>query len=218
MAVLRFTTLRATGLRATGLRATGLRATGLRATGLRLVTAVFRVAVFRVAVLRLGRGLEGVRNHMDSLTSQKKIRPQKKTPMVRLEDIHAKYHKRAEINHETYKTLFRECSERINRRADMHHLPQTVEYRVPPWVVDRPPYTHDHAVRYVSEKLRRNGFDVFVAPGSTTVVVSWKPPTRTPSRPPAARPPAARPPAARPPAAPKTKLGAKLEALRRKFA
>lgn len=130
---------------------------------------------------------------------------------MRIEDVHNIRLKRAKTNHETYKQLFAACCERIKRRVSLPNPPTAMVYHVPAFVWGRPPFKHSHAVRYVSDKLRRNGFHVSeAAPGA--LHVEWTrappPPKRTKSRPP--------PP---PPAAPKpSKLSARLAALRKQLA
>lgn len=129
---------------------------------------------------------------------------------MRIEDIHAIRMKRAQVNHETYKQLFKACCERIRRRVALPKAPQHVHYQVPPFVWGRPPFKHAHALRYVSEKLRRNGFVVSDAASPGTLVVEW----------PRARQPPPQPAAARKPTPPKkkpSKLSARLAALRKQL-
>ena len=67
---------------------------------------------------------------------------------------------RASMNHETYKMLYMQCVEHIKRK---HEAGCTITlFHVPEFVFGRPPFTHDHAIRYVAEKLRRGKFDVKV--------------------------------------------------------
>lgn len=124
---------------------------------------------------------------------------------MRIEDVHAIQLRRAQVNHETYKALFDACCNRIRRRATLPKPPQGMYYTVPPMVWGRPPYKHSHALRYVSEKLRRNGFSVTEAsPGVLYVDWSRRPPKPTPS------------PRKRKPAKP-SKLSARLAALRKQL-
>jgi len=132
--------------------------------------------------------------------------------MVHVKDIHAMHRERSNVNHETYKGLFAECCARIKNRAAMRHLPQAVVYTVPPMVWGRPPYKHHHAVRYVSEKLQRNGFEVHEAHGA--LAVSWTPPQATKAVKPPKPPTPPKPPK---PAAKRTPLTSKLDALRKRF-
>lgn len=128
---------------------------------------------------------------------------------MRIEEIHKIRLKRAKTNHETYKQLFNACCDRIRRRASMPFAPYSMYYQVPPLVWGRPPYTHSHALRYVSEKLRRNGFDVAESsPG--TLLVEWSRPTPPP-------PPPKRTGPTKSPAPPPKKLSARLEALRKQL-
>ena len=104
---------------------------------------------------------------------------------MRVDEIHAMQHERSRVNHETYKNIFRECCDRIRRRASLPGGPRSIQFHVPPLVWGRPPFKHHHAVRYVSEKLRARKFDVETHPGVSTLVVSWPPPAapQTPKTP-----------------------------------
>ena len=92
--------------------------------------------------------------------------------IMRINEIHEMSMRRAQINHETYKILFNIACERIRRRAALHQGPTSLAFNIPPFVWGRPPYTRLHAVRYVSEKLRRNGFSVR-ALDEYTILVEW---------------------------------------------
>lgn len=129
---------------------------------------------------------------------------------MRIQDVHAIQLKRAKTNHETYKQLFQACCDRIRRRAHIPGAPRCMHYTVPPFVWGRPPFTHAHAARYVSEKLARNGFQVsHAAPGVLLVDWSQGPPRPAPRKKPVKKPAAK--------AAKQPKLSARLEALRKKL-
>ena len=98
---------------------------------------------------------------------------------MRIEDVHAIRMKRAQVNHDTYKALFEQCCERIRRRALLPNAPQSMTYQVPPFQWGRPPYKHTHATRYVTEKLRRNGFHV-TDQGQGLLCVDWGCPKKAP--------------------------------------
>lgn len=136
---------------------------------------------------------------------------------MRLEDVHAIQLRRAQTNHETYKQLFEACCSRIRRRAHLPKAPQHIHYAVPPFVWGRPPFKHSHALRYVSEKLRRNGFDVSESsPG--VLLVQWRPAASRPTRRPkhgAAR--SARSAKSKRETPSKAKLSARLAALRKQL-
>lgn len=129
---------------------------------------------------------------------------------MRVEDIHEMRLRRAETNHQTYKNIFHACCDRIRRRASLPSPPRSMVFQVPLIVWGRPPYKHPHATRYVSEKLRRNGFDVTEQPGGE-LHVSWTAaaaPTRNASTPKKKTKPTTKP---------KPKLSARLAALRSQF-
>lgn len=100
---------------------------------------------------------------------------------MRVEEVHDIRMKRAQANHRTYKQLFQACCERIRRRAAVPNLPSAMYYQVPAFVWGRPPFTHSHAARYVSEKLRRNGFQV-TEPSPGTLHVDWARPRKQTKR------------------------------------
>ena len=89
-------------------------------------------------------------------------------------DLQAMRHARASVNHETYKMMLRQLHERVRARAANKFT--DLAFQVPPLVPGRPLYTVAHASRYLSEKMRRGGFDVTVDaphPDVHTVYVSW---------------------------------------------
>lgn len=81
--------------------------------------------------------------------------------------------KRGRVNHETYRQLYASLHDRIKRRAAANGTNLT--YQVPPFVIGRPVYTPSHAVRYVSDKLRRGGFGVTVLADGMTLFIDWTP-------------------------------------------
>lgn len=100
-------------------------------------------------------------------------------------------HRRANVNHETYKMMLRQLYDRVRARAANKFT--DLSFQVPLLVPGRPLYTVSHASRYLAEKMRRGGFDVAVDaphPDVHTLHVSWargvrraKPPTRPPPPP-----------------------------------
>ena len=103
---------------------------------------------------------------------------------MRIEDVHAREIARSRINHETYKSIFEQCCQRIRRRVDMRVEPRMMAFHVPPIIWGRPPYTHAHAIRYVTEKLHKKGFKVTPGQHYGTMVVEWsRPPSPKPSKP-----------------------------------
>lgn len=78
--------------------------------------------------------------------------------MLTVSDLSQPNIQRAQKNHETYKLLYLKCAEHIKRKHSVGC--RTTIYDIPEFVVGRPTFTHSHAIRYVSDKLRRGGFDV----------------------------------------------------------
>lgn len=141
---------------------------------------------------------------------------------MRIEDVHAIQLRRAQVNHETYKGLFEACCKRIRGRVDLPKAPQHIHYAVPAFVWGRPPFKHSHALRYVSEKLRRNGFQVSEsAPG--VLHVQWPRPraaaaaAKRATKPKKAKPGATKTAAKTAAAKTSTKLSARLAALRKQL-
>lgn len=91
-------------------------------------------------------------------------------------DLQSQREARARVNHETYKQLLAQVQDRIRMRANNDF--RDLLWQVPPLVPGRPVFTASHAARYISEKLRRGGFDVTVAaPGDDLFVlyITWQP-------------------------------------------
>lgn len=138
---------------------------------------------------------------------------------MRIEDVHNIRLKRAQVNHETYKALFDACCNRIRRRVSLPKAPLSMCHAVPPFVWGRPPYQHSHAVRYVAEKLRRNGFAVS-EPSPGMLCVEWPnaPPKKQRRRSSATTAAVTPKPHKPPPRASKdSKLSARLAALRKQL-
>lgn len=113
--------------------------------------------------------------------------------MLTADDVRDIRIRRAKVNHETYKQLYEGVCRRIKSRAQYHPDQTDMWHQVPPLVVGRPIYHHDHAARYITEKLRRYGFRVEqVGHG---MHIDWTP----------ARPPPPPPPPPVPPVPPKNK-------------
>ncbi len=110
------------------------------------------------------------------------------TNALTVHDLHAMRHARASVNHETYKMMLRQLYDRVRARAANKFT--DLVFQVPPLVPGRPLYTVSHASRYLSEKMRRGGFDVSVDaphPDVHTLYVSWARGLRKPPPPPPPR-------------------------------
>ena len=96
--------------------------------------------------------------------------------MLTVAELHRQRQARAQVNHETYKQLWRQAQDRIRARAD--NKATDLVWQVPPLVPGRPVYAASHAARYVSDKLRRGGFEVTITspqPDVQVLYIDWKP-------------------------------------------
>lgn len=93
--------------------------------------------------------------------------------MLTVRELQEQRHAKARVNHDTYKLLLRQVQDRLRARAE--NKCTDMVWSVPPFVPGRPVYTTRHAARYVSEKLRRGGFDVSVASSEDVHIlyVTW---------------------------------------------
>jgi hypothetical protein len=127
--------------------------------------------------------------------------------MLSVDDLCKPLIQRSKVNHETYKLIYNECIEHIKRK---HEVGCTITlYDVPSFVLTRPIYTHAHAIRYVTEKLRKGKFDV--TPDGSVLHIDWEDRLKEAYR---KRAKKLRPPPPPPPAPPsKKKAPAKVEPL-----
>lgn len=78
--------------------------------------------------------------------------------MLTVGELKKSHDKRASTNHETYKFLYNQVAEHIKKRDAAGFV--DAHYTVPAFVIGRPPYTHSHALRYVTDKLSLGNFRV----------------------------------------------------------
>lgn len=112
--------------------------------------------------------------------------------MVTAADMRRLREDKSKVNHETYKTIYRQVTRRIEMHGQMGELDLTA--KVPHYVPGRPIYDVSHATRYVTEKLRIAGFEAISygdATGDFFVRISWKSVPKSTPR--AARPPKSSP-------------------------
>lgn len=93
--------------------------------------------------------------------------------MLTVDDLRQQREDRSRVNHETYKRLFNQLTDRVRARAQNRGT--SLVWLVPPFVLGRPLYNPAHAARYISEKLERGGFTVHEAHGEGVHVlyVTW---------------------------------------------
>jgi hypothetical protein len=91
--------------------------------------------------------------------------------LLTVQDVLQERVRRARTNHDSYRLVYARAVERIGRAAEMQGI-TSVAVEVPAFLLGRPPYKHDHAVRYTMHKLKRGGFAVDDM-GGGRVLVSW---------------------------------------------
>jgi hypothetical protein len=91
------------------------------------------------------------------------------TRSLRVKDLTSKEIQRAKLNHETYKELYLKTTDHVRRRNELGFT--TTRYHVPSFIVGRPIFNHDHAVRYVTEKLQKGGFKVIK--DDNEIIIDW---------------------------------------------
>jgi hypothetical protein len=80
--------------------------------------------------------------------------------------------KKAERNREMYKELLEMCYKKIKRKAKDNKC-RSVTFVLPPFLIGKPLYNKDHALRYIKEKLRRGGFHAETM-GDSAIYIEWK--------------------------------------------
>jgi len=106
------------------------------------------------------------------------------TPLT-VEELQHERQERATVNHATYKQLLGQVQDRLRIRATNNFT--DLLWPVPPLVPGRPVYKVSHAARYITDKLRRGGFEVTTAAPEKDVhvlYITWSP---VPARPPPAK-------------------------------
>lgn len=121
--------------------------------------------------------------------------------MLTVRELQKQREARAGVNHATYKMLLLQVQGRLRMRAD--NKATDLLWQVPPLVPGRPVYAVSHAARYITDKLRRGGFEVVPTAAAADVhvlYISWEAvaPRSPPRRKPPARAAAQPPPAAAP--------------------
>jgi hypothetical protein len=91
--------------------------------------------------------------------------------LLTVQDVLQERVRRARTNHDSYRLVYARAVERIGRAAEMQGI-TSVAVEVPAFLLGRPPYKHEHAVRYTIHKLKRGGFAVDDM-GGGRVLVSW---------------------------------------------
>lgn len=94
--------------------------------------------------------------------------------MVTADEARQLRQKKGVVNHETYKMIYAKIQNRITYAASKGYT--KTDYVVPSIIPGRPMFSVSHAIRYVRDKLRYNGFEVTELPHSDTIRIDWGPP------------------------------------------
>lgn len=101
--------------------------------------------------------------------------------MVTADEARQLRQKKGVVNHETYKMIYAKIQNRITYAASKGYT--KTDYVIPSIIPGRPMFSVSHAIRYVRDKLRYNGFEVTELPHSDTIRIDWGPPQHTPPPP-----------------------------------
>jgi hypothetical protein len=93
------------------------------------------------------------------------------TKTLTVGELTTKDRERAKQNHETYKMLYKQCTDHIKRQNDMGSTSTT--YYVSEYVLGRPIFKRSHAMRYIASKLEHGKFHVVTDPGSGYLWIDW---------------------------------------------
>lgn len=93
------------------------------------------------------------------------------TKTLTVGELTTKDRERAKQNHETYKMLYKQCTDHIKRQNDMGSTSTT--YYVSEYVLGRPIFKRSHAMRYIAGKLEHGKFHVTTDPGTGYLWIDW---------------------------------------------
>jgi hypothetical protein len=93
------------------------------------------------------------------------------TKTLTVGELTTKDRERAKQNHETYKMLYKQCTDHIKRQNDMGSTSTT--YYVSEYVLGRPIFKRSHAMRYIAGKLEHGKFHVATDPGTGYLWIDW---------------------------------------------
>lgn len=91
---------------------------------------------------------------------------------ISVADLASSNVKKSSHNHETYRMLYEQCISHIRTK---HVAGYTETYWiVPEFVLGRGLFDVQHAIRYITEKLKLGGFEVDLVQNSTMLHISWR--------------------------------------------
>ena len=89
--------------------------------------------------------------------------------MLKVDDLLDIQRSKRNQEKEIFETILQDCYKRIKSRNSFGG--KTLEYNVPPFIMDAPLYNIDKAVRYIEKKLKKGGFKVHFK--SNALNIDW---------------------------------------------
>jgi len=81
---------------------------------------------------------------------------------------------KSQTNRETYKELLGLCERKIRHAISFDKRAKSTTFVLPPFIIGKPVYNKDHAVRYIVEKLARGGFKATAKDDNHSIFIEWK--------------------------------------------
>jgi hypothetical protein len=80
---------------------------------------------------------------------------------------------KSNVNRETYKEILELCYRRIRSKINADKKSREVVFVLPPFIVGKPVYNKDHAVRYIVGKLKHGGFKAVPENDNCSIRITW---------------------------------------------
>ena len=91
-----------------------------------------------------------------------------------VDDVRKIVTEKSQTNRETYRELFGLCERKIKHTISFDKKAKNVTFVLPPFIIGKPVYNRDHAVRYIVEKLARGGFRASAKDENRSIFIDWK--------------------------------------------
>lgn len=78
--------------------------------------------------------------------------------ILTVSDIKKQRQEKARRNHETYKEILKVCCKKIQSKSDANG--KSIEFSIPPFVVNKPMFNINHACNYICLKLGKAGYKI----------------------------------------------------------
>jgi len=91
-----------------------------------------------------------------------------------VDDVKKIVTEKSQTNRETYRELLGLCERKIRHTISFDKRAKGVTFVLPPFIIGKPVYNKDHAVRYIVEKLIRGGFQATARNENHSILIEWK--------------------------------------------